>query len=391
MEHKAPFMSSCADHRRVAGFTLVELLVVIAIIGTLVGLLLPAVQSARESARRSTCSNNLKQWGLALHSYHDARQSLPYYSGGDVSTYIGTLPPYNMPSIGASLSTGGTYAGIGSWSGFVPLLKYTENQSVALKIQPSDTPWAAGSGASWVKFQPPELLCPSDFPPENLQSGSREAQNNYMFSVGDQTGNLHYDWAACPAAGCTTKGVVRGLFGMNSAIRFKSITDGLSKTIMMSEGVRARASGTASGEYPGTNDWAGNTAANPTNPSACYQSFSGGQYTAGVFSPWRSTCGSAYFGRAAHVCFNTILRPNGPVCVDSGGTQNGVIPPRSRHSGGVQTVFADGAVQFINENIDNNNAESLTSVMPAENAASPCGVWGALGSRAGGEAKQLLD
>ena len=54
-------------------------------------------------------------------------------------------------------------------------------------------------------------------------------------------------------------------------------------------------------------------------------------------------------------------------------------------------MFADGAVQFINENIDNNNAESLTSVMPAENAASPCGVWGALGSRAGGEAKQLLD
>ena len=388
MEHKAPFMSSCADHRRVAGFTLVELLVVIAIIGTLVGLLLPAVQSARESARRSTCSNNLKQWGLALHSYHDARQSLPYYNGGDFSTIISG--EYQMPVIGTALSTG-TYAGIGSWSGFVPLLKYTENQSIALKIQPSDKPWAAGSGASWVKFQPPELLCPSDFPPENLQSGSREAQNNYMFSVGDQTGNLHYDWAACPAAGCTTKGVVRGLFGMNSAIRFKSITDGLSKTIMMSEGVRARASGTASGEYPGTNDWAGNTAANPTNPSACYQSFSGGQYTAGVFSPWRSTCGSAYFGRAAHVCFNTILRPNGPVCVDSGGTQNGVIPPRSRHSGGVQTVFADGAVQFINENIDNNNAESLTSVMPAENAASPCGVWGALGSRAGGEAKQLLD
>ena len=53
-------------------FTLVELLVVIAIIGVLIGLLLPAVQAAREAARRSTCSNNLKQWGLAMHLFHDA-------------------------------------------------------------------------------------------------------------------------------------------------------------------------------------------------------------------------------------------------------------------------------------------------------------------------------
>jgi prepilin-type N-terminal cleavage/methylation domain-containing protein len=59
------------------GFTLVELLVVIAIIGTLVGLLLPAVQTARESARRSSCQNNIKQLGLALHNYHDARKKLP--------------------------------------------------------------------------------------------------------------------------------------------------------------------------------------------------------------------------------------------------------------------------------------------------------------------------
>lgn len=352
-----------------SGFTLVELLVVIAIIGVMVGLLLPAVQAAREAARRMQCGNNLKQLALAHHNYESTYNALIARKGG----------------------TGGTANNLGNrdrLSGFIGLLPFIEQNPMYEAIQAGDplaappiAPGGPTAWGGWVRWDnsPATLRCPSD--PGNNAGGRL---NTYSFSVGDQ------------AMGIRDNQIVRGIFGNRRNGRFRDITDGLSNTILMSErlihtnGPRAETSTPAvfqgsefligAAQVPGVHN----------SPILCRTATLGRWYVAGTGLNNRTGI-SWTDGQPHYVGFNTILGPNSPSCFNAGswGDQDGmVLPPTSRHPGGVQVALADASVRFVTDSVNTGN---LTAPSPLGNNSgpSPYGIWGALGSKSGGETFEL--
>ncbi len=208
-------------------FTLVELLVVIAIIGILMALLLPAVQASREAARRTSCTNNLKQIGLALHMYHDTHQRLP-------AGWVGFDPGTSRPH----------WYGVPGWGWAARLLPFIEQNTVYKSLVRLELPITDPANDAARLFPLKIYRCPSDVGGKTfvlpgggpyLGSGSYSpvelAIGNYMGVFG--TLDLHdvCDPGSPQYNGCAGDGA----FFLNRGVQFRDVRDGLSQTLVAGE------------------------------------------------------------------------------------------------------------------------------------------------------------
>ena len=342
-------------------FTLIELLVVIAIIGVLVGLLLPAVQAARAAARRMQCSNKLKQFGLALHNYHDTHGAMVYRKGGTGGTGDNTSNRYRR-------------------SGFISLLPFLEQEAMYQEImsgQPGVNTEGPQGWAGWAPWNltPDVVRCPAD-PGATITGGKR---HSYAFCIGDQVQNIRDDQTP------------RGIFGNRRGCKFTQISDGLSNTIAMSERLMNQGTPSSKTGYQVTLEEiefrlgiARGISGTINAPNTCYtvvdrQWFADGTTVQGRWGKnWHD-------GQPMYVGCTTVLPPNAPSCSDDAGNYGDcrslVLPPSSQHPAGVNAVIADGAVRFITDTIDTGNL----GIYQPNNGRSRYGVWGAMGSKNGKE------
>jgi prepilin-type N-terminal cleavage/methylation domain-containing protein/prepilin-type processing-associated H-X9-DG protein len=340
-------------HRR-RGFTLIELLVVIAIIAVLIALLLPAVQAAREAARRISCTNNLKQIGLALHNYITATEVMP---PGRFNSHI---------------------AGHGNcWGAYSQLAPYLDQSPIYNTFNfnlPPDTDVLAVSNSTGFQAFLPTLLCPTDNAPELITvSGVQFATHNYNLNTGSGYSVLQNPLAPL-------FGAANGPFFENSRMTPASFTDGMSNTAAVSEIVRSTSSSTYLSDplnvFLVTGD--NKTSGPPISSDADYASLC--LSLPRTTTQFQATKGVRWhYGAPGHTLYNHLRPPNDKQPDCRGGLPHSTrsdplwswlsqnITTRSKHPGGVNTLMADGHVQFMKNSVN---------VI----------VWQGLGSRNGGEA-----
>lgn len=357
------------------GFTLVELLVVIAIIGILIGLLLPAVQAAREAARRMQCTNNLKQLALATLNYVDANSD--------------TLP-LGQDCYGAVPGTGRTL-GYG-WRDFIlPNMEQTATYQIFQKYYSAGTTaWSAGS--DYKEIQITTFQCPSDGQAKSLRDGY--ACSSYDCSYGDYCVKAE-EWGWVNGGSGNTD-YSRGALQPKTWTALAEITDGTSNTVIYSEHVvpTANTMSIKGGVAVNRGDVFGAGTGHNTcelagfNPQACINlRGEGNAYVSGVSVVAKrgvrwDDCQPIY------AAFTTICPPNAPSCHVSNDDYTAMIlSASSNHSGGVNCAYVDGSVHFVSDTVD---CGTLAGGLCKRSGKSNFGVWGALGSRDGGESTTNL-
>jgi prepilin-type N-terminal cleavage/methylation domain-containing protein/prepilin-type processing-associated H-X9-DG protein len=318
--------------RTTRGFTLIELLVVIAIIAVLIALLLPAVQAAREAARRSQCVNNMKQIGLAMHNYHQVNNT---FCPGKMNYGWGTWIIFTLQYIEGGTLYNAWNQGSNTTDPNGNILTYGS---------------AANTTVSYRRIQ--TYTCPSDIPDSLYNEmpmynyGANWGNTNVSQATQNDPFNskVQVTFGGAPFADETSSGP--NVFGL------QSITDGSTNTLLASEVIQGQGagagvsiSGTTCYDIRGFTVWGDATGfealipPNSTYPDIIYTT---------------AHCASLY--------------QNNPPCVVTGGSTYpySLYGSRSRHPGGVDSLFVDGHVQFIKNSINIQTWRALATTRNGE-------------------------
>ncbi len=300
---------------------------VIAIVGVLVALLLPAVQAARESARRSSCGNNLKQIGLALQNYHDARKTFPYAAVVNNSTI-------NV----ASANLGPNWV--------VAMLPFVEGSNVLTLYNKQAFYVDSSRNASFHAANLPFMICPSDSFASTPFNGALLASGTSNWARGCYGANavLNQTPTIGPSGTSWTSLLQRGVMEFNVACSMKQVIDGTSKTILVGELRADIVNNSLRGVWalPGGPSALLNHGPGGDDPGPNCQTPTGDDVT---------TCQNVYNALGVTETNQGPLLGSLDMGCAFGDDYTDQIGPKSQHVGGIQTVFCDGSVHWMDNSV----------------------------------------
>jgi len=309
--------NQCQSRPNSKAFTLVELLVVIAIIGILIALLLPAVQAAREAARRMQCANNLKQIGVAMHAYCDTHRHFPPGSSGKTKA-----------------EASGSVRGTGMYLLLMPFLEQ-KNTEAFYEAYDSELGWLTfyndANNAAFLDLPVPVYICPSMPSASDGDNPPHGGVRHYWGVIGGKIVAGTSAWG---------NGYIDGMFSYLKGYPPARIQDGLSNTLAVGE------------------------ARGPVYDQVGWWSGADGYHDEGSISSW--SYGHALHSTEYPLNGSNPYSPDDPMTPNSGFPAWNWWPFGSFHPGGAQFVYGDGHVHFLDETIDFDVYQSLSTMAGGE-------------------------